>query len=440
MSEYNHYRGSIYHCIESGSEIEPIYIEDGLMVVDVDSGNIVEVGSFNELFPKWPNANSSTHFKDSLMMPGFIDTHVHYPQYKVIASYGTSLLDWLNKYTFIEEQKFSDEAYAEKVANLFLDELIKNGTTTAMTFCTSHKESVDIFFTAAQKRNLRMVAGKVMMDRNAPEGLCDNSDDSYADSKELIEKWHNKGRMTYAVTPRFALTSSSEQLKQAAKLLDEYSEDNGSKGVLMQTHLNENIDEIDWVKELFPDSKNYFDVYDKFNLSGTNSVFGHCIHNTDEEYQRLADSGSKVSLCPRSNLFLGSGLFEIDKLEAFGIGVALASDVGGGDSFSMFQVMNEAYKIGRLNDYNLDPVKAFYLTTLAAAKVLNMDDRIGNFDSNKEADFIVIDLKATELIKNKLETSNNISDILFNLMTLGDDRLIKEVYILGQNIYQKKEA
>jgi guanine deaminase len=278
------------------------------------------------------------------------------------------------------------------------------------------------------------------MDRNAPEELCDNSDDSYADSKELIEKWHNKGRMTYAVTPRFALTSSSEQLKQAAKLLDEYSEDNGSKGVLMQTHLNENIDEIDWVKELFPDSKNYFDVYDKFNLSGTNSVFGHCIHNTDEEYQRLADSGSKVSLCPRSNLFLGSGLFEIDKLEAFGIGVALASDVGGGDSFSMFQVMNEAYKIGRLNDYNLDPVKAFYLTTLAAAKVLNMDDRIGNFDNNKEADFIVVDLKATVLIKNKLETSNNIKDILFNLMTLGDDRLIKEVYILGQNIYQKKEA
>jgi guanine deaminase len=225
------------------------------MVVDVDSGNIIEVGSFNELFPKWPNANSSTHFKDSLMMPGFIDTHVHYPQYKVIASYGTSLLDWLNKYTFIEEQKFSDEAYAEKVANLFLDELIKNGTTTAMTFCTSHKESVDIFFTAAQERNLRMVAGKVMMDRNAPEGLCDNSDDSYADSKELIEKWHNKERMTYAVTPRFAPTSSSEQLKQAAKLLDEYSEDNGIKGVLLQTHLNESIDEIDLVKELFPDSK-----------------------------------------------------------------------------------------------------------------------------------------------------------------------------------------
>jgi guanine deaminase len=243
--------------------------------------------------------------------------------------------------------------------------------------------------------------------------------------------------MKYAVTPRFAPTSSSEQLVQAANLLEEYSDNNGNKGVLLQTHLNENIDEIGWVKELFPDSKNYFDVYDNFNLSGPNSVFGHCIYNTDEEYKRIADSGSKVALCPRSNLFLGSGLFELDKLEAFGIGTALASDVGGGDSFSMFQVMNEAYKICRLNNYNLDPVKAFYLTTLAAAKVLDMDNRIGNFEPNKEADFIVIDLKATELIKNKLETSDDINDILFNLMTLGDDRLIKEVYILGQNIYQK---
>jgi guanine deaminase len=437
VSEYNHYRGAIYHCTESNEVLEPNYFVDGLMVVDNDSGSIIEVGDFNQISSKWPNAKSSTHFKDSLIMPGFIDTHVHYPQYKVIASYGASLIDWLNKYTFIEEQKFSDETYAAKVADLFLDELIKNGTTTAMTFCTSHKQSVDIFFTAAEKLRLRMVAGKVMMNRNAPEALCDSVDGSYFDSKELIEKWHNRGRMSYAVTPRFAPTSSSEQLVQAANLLEEYSDNNGNKGVLLQTHLNENIDEIGWVKELFPDSKNYFDVYDNFNLSGPNSVFGHCIYNTDEEYKRIADSGSKVALCPRSNLFLGSGLFELDKLEAFGIGTALASDVGGGDSFSMFQVMNEAYKICRLNNYNLDPVKAFYLTTLAAAKVLDMDNRIGNFEPNKEADFIVIDLKATELIKNKLETSDDINDILFNLMTLGDDRLIKEVYILGQNIYQK---
>ena len=437
MSQYNLFRASIYHCTESDRVVEAVYIPDGLMVVDNDSGQILEVGDYTTTAPKWPNSLSLKHFKDSLIMPGFIDTHVHYPQYRVIASYGTSLLDWLNTYTFVEEQKFSDLDYATTVAELFLDELIKNGTTTAMTFCSSYKQSVDVFFTAAEKRKLRMIAGKVMMDRNAPEGLCDSAQSSYIDSKSLIDKWHNKARLSYAVTPRFAPTSTNEQLTQAAKLLKEYPNTRDTKGVLLQTHLNENDEEIEWVKELYPESKNYFDVYDSHDLTGINSVFGHCIHNTDEEYRAMADSGSKVVLCPRSNLFLGSGLFAIDKLEDFEIEMALASDVGGGDSFSMFQVMNEAYKICRLNDYNLDPVKAFYLTTLAAAKVLNMDDSIGNFEVNKEADFIVLDLSATELITEKLKVAKDINDILFSLMTLGDDRLIKEVYILGQATYKK---
>lgn len=437
MSQYNLFRASIYHCTESDRVIEAVYIPDGLMVVDSDSGQILDVGEYTTTAPKWPNSLSLKHFKDSLIMPGFIDTHVHYPQYRVIASFGTSLLDWLNTYTFVEEQKFSDLDYATTVAELFLDELIKNGTTTAMTFCSSYKQSVDVFFKAAEKRKLRMIAGKVMMDRNAPEGLCDSAQSSYIDSKSLIDKWHNKARLSYAVTPRFAPTSTNEQLTQAAKLLKEYPNTGDTKGVLLQTHLNENDEEIEWVKELYPESKNYFDVYDSHKLSGINSVFGHCIHNTDDEYRAMADSGSKVVLCPRSNLFLGSGLFAIDKLEDFEIEMALASDVGGGDSFSMFQVMNEAYKICRLNDYNLDPVKAFYLTTLAAAKVLNMDDSIGNFEVNKEADFIILDLSATELITEKLKVAKDINDILFSLMTLGDDRLIKEVYILGQAIYKK---
>ena len=437
MSVNNFFRGAIYHCIESNGNIEPVYIKDGLMVVNKKSGCIVEVGDYKTLASNWPKSESMTHFKDGLIMPGFIDTHVHYPQYKVIASYGTSLLDWLNEYTFVEEQKFIDSDYSSQVAELFLDELVKNGTTTVMTFCTSYKQSVDVFFAASEKRNLRMVAGKVMMDRNAPKALCDSAKDSYADSKELIEKWHNKGRLSYAVTPRFAPTSSSEQLTEASKLLNEYPNDGEIKGVLLQTHLNENDKEIEWVRELFPRSNNYFDVYHDHGLAGENSVFGHCIYNTDEEYLRMSETGSKVSLCPTSNLFLGSGLFRLDKLESFGIDTALASDVGGGDSFSMFKVMNEAYKICRLNDYNLDPVKAFYLTTLAAAKVLNMDDKIGNFEVKKEADFIVIDLKSTELIKQKMKTASNISDILFNLMTLGDDRLISEVYIMGQKSYKK---
>jgi len=438
MSENNFFRGSIYHCIEANDNIEPIYISDGLMVVNSESGRIVDIGAYSDLIKTWDTSSTLVHFKDRLIMPGFVDTHVHYPQYKVIASYGTSLLEWLNKYTFVEEQKFSDEDYANQVANLFLDELIKNGTTTAMTFCASYKQSVDAFFNASEKRNLRMVAGKVMMDRNAPEDLCDSSEDSYFDSKELIEKWHNKGRLSYAVTPRFALTSTNSQLKQASKLLNEYPSSNEQKGVLLQSHLNENDEEINWVKDLFPESKNYFGVYEDHGIVGRNSVFGHCIHNTDEEYQRIAETGSKVSLCPTSNLFLGSGLFELEKLESYGIDVSLASDVGGGDSFSMFQVMNEAYKVCRMNDYNLDPVKAFYLTTLGAAKVLNLNDCIGNFEVDKEADFIVVDLNATEIISQKNKISENIIETLFNLMTLGDDRLIEEVYILGQKTYKKQ--
>ncbi len=437
MNDNNFFRASIYHCIETDGNIEPIYIPDGLMVVNKESGRIVDIGRYSDLSNNWDSTNNLVHFKDRLIMPGFIDTHVHYPQYKVIASYGASLIEWLDKYTFVEEQKFSDNHYADQIANLFLDELIKNGTTTVMTFCTSYKQSVDAFFNASEKRNLRMVAGKVMMDRNAPEELCDNSEDSYKDSKSLIEKWHNKGRLRYAVTPRFALTSSKSQLEQASRLLNEFPDMDGTKGVLLQTHLNENDEEIERVRELFPDSKNYFGVYDDFGITGRNSVFGHCIHNTDEEYQKMADTGSKVALCPTSNLFLGSGLFELEKLENYGIDVSLASDVGGGDSFSMFQVMNEAYKVCRMNDFNLDPVKAFYLTTLGAAKVLNMDDCIGNFEAEKEADFIVIDLNATEIISQKNKISSNIKDTLFNLMTLGDDRLIDEVYIMGQRTFKK---
>ena len=437
MSQNNYFRGSIYHCIEEDGSLKPIYFDDGLMVVDNKSGKIIDVGNFSDLRSSWDISNNLIHFRDRLIMPGFVDTHVHYPQYKVIASYGTSLLEWLNKYTFVEEQRFSDEAYADQIANLFLDELIKNGTTSVMTFCTSFKQSVEAFFNAAENRNLRMVAGKVMMDRHAPDELCDNPDNSYSDSKELIEKWHNKSRLRYAVTPRFAPTSSSSQLNQAARLLNEYPSDDQTKGVLLQTHLNENDEEIAWVNDLFPDSNSYFGVYEDHGITGNRSVFGHCIHNTEEEYQRMAKTGSKVSLCPTSNLFLGSGLFELEKLESYGIDVSLASDVGGGDSFSMFKVMNEAYKICRLNDFNLDPIKAFYLTTLGAAKVLDMNDSIGNFEVNKEADFIVIDLNATEIISQKNKIAMGVNDILFNLMTLGDDRLIDEVFILGQRAYKK---
>ena len=438
MSNYSLYRSSIFHCIENANTLEADYYEDGLMVVQY--GKIVELGHYAQLIDQFSVDVRVTHFKDSLIIPGFVDSHLHYPQYRIIASYGATLLDWLNKYTFVEEQKFNDSHYAEEIAELFLDELIKNGTTTAMTFCTSHSQSAEAFFSAAHNRNLRMVAGKVMMDRNAPAELCDDVNSSYVDSKALIEKWHNKNRLSYAITPRFAPTSTPEQLAQAGKLLAEYPNSQNTKGVLLQTHMNEASDEIAWVQELYPQSKHYFDVYDSYRLAGPNSVFGHCIHNTQDEYQRMAETDSKVALCPTSNLFLGSGLFDLDQLDYYGITTSLASDVGGGDSFSMFSVMNEAYKICKLNGSNLDPVRAFYLTTLAGAKVLNMDDCIGNFEPKKEADFVVLDLNANELIKQRLKSTTNIDELLFCLMTLGDDRLISQVYILGQCAYQKMEA
>jgi len=438
VNNYSLYRSSFFHCVESANAIEADYYKDGLMIVQ--HGKIVELGHYSQLINQFGIGAQVTHFEDSLVIPGFVDSHLHYPQYRIIASYGATLLDWLNKYTFVEEQKFNDYDYAKEVAELFLDELIKNGTTTAMTFCTSHSQSVEAFFIAAQNRNLRMVAGKVMMDRNAPTGLCDDVNSSYVDSKALIDKWHNKNRLSYAITPRFAPTSTDAQLTQAGKLLAEYPNSQGTKGVLLQTHMNESSEEIAWVQELYPQSKHYFDVYDSYRLAGSNSVFGHCIHNTRDEYQRMADTDSKVALCPTSNLFLGSGLFNLNQLDDFRITASLASDIGGGDSFSMFSVMNEAYKICKLNGSNLDPVRAFYLTTLAGAKVLNMDDCIGNFEPNKEADFIVLDLNASELIKQRLKSTRTIDEMLFCLMTLGDDRLVNQVYILGQCAYQKKET
>jgi guanine deaminase len=436
-SEMKVFRSAIFHCTEVLGVVQASYFEDGLLLVR--DGKVVEVGDYSSVIENVDADANIIHFENSLLMPGFIDSHLHYPQYKVIASYGQNLLEWLSSFTFPEEKQFGDKEYATRVGNLFFDELIRNGTTTAMAFCTTHPQSVDTFFTIAKERKLRMAAGKVLMDRNAPEELLDIGTD-YQDSRSLIERWHNKERLSYAVTPRFAPTSSKEQLTMAAGLLKEYSNSNGRKGVLLQTHLNESTEEVEWVKDLYPDCDNYFDVYDSYNLTGSNSVFAHCIHNTEDEYKRMADSNSRAALCPNSNLFLGSGLFDIQKLDYYGITSSLSSDIGGGDSFSMFSVMNQAYKVSKLNGQEMSPVKAFYLCTLAGAKALNMDDSIGNFEKNKEADFVVLDLHATELISERLKTVKNIEQLLFCLMMLGDDRLIGEVYILGDCIYKKMEA
>ncbi|MCY1212600.1 Guanine deaminase [compost metagenome] len=341
------------------------------------------------------------------------------------------MLDWLNTYTFPTEKQFADKAHAADVAGIFIKELLRNGTTTALVFGTVHKESVDAFFEAAQALDLRMIAGKVLMDRNAPDYLTDCPESGYADSKELIERWHGKGRLHYAVTPRFAPTSTPEQLELAGKLYAEYP------GLYMHTHLSENRKEIEWVKELFPERKGYLDVYDHYKLIGQRSVFAHGVHLCDDECKRLAETGSAVAFCPTSNLFLGSGLFDLQKLEEHGVRVGLGTDVGAGTSFSQLQSLNEAYKVMQLQGKKLDPFKSLYLATLGGARALYLDDKIGNFQAGKDADFVVLDYKATPLLDYRMQQARSLAERLFALTILGDDRTVKETFAAGRSVHKR---
>lgn len=367
-------------------------------------------------------------------MPGFIDTHIHYPQVDVIASYGEQLLDWLNNYTFPTELQFKDKAFARETADFFLNELLKNGTTTAMVFGTRFKESVDAFFEASHTLNTRMICGKVMMDRNAPDELCDTPQCSFNDSQALIDQWHETGRQLYAVTPRFAITSTQEQLDKAGALLKQ------NPTTYMQTHLSENKAEIAFVAELFPERASYLDVYDHYGLLGPRSMFAHGVHLEDADYKRLTETSSSVSFCPTSNLFLGSGLFSLERAEHFKMPVSIATDVGGGTSFSMLRTLSEAYKVCQLRNYSLAPQKAFYMATLGNAKSLKLDDKIGNFEIGKEADFVIIDLKSTPLMARKQSKCKTLDEILFSLMMLGDDRAISETYVAGHSVFKNRDS
>jgi len=426
------YRAAILHSIADpavvGVEQSYEYFEDGLLVID--NGQVAKVGHAADLLPSLKGVEI-TEYRDALITPGFIDTHIHYPQTGMIASYGEQLLDWLNTYTFPTEQQFADKAHAADVAGIFLKELLRNGTTTALVFGTVHKQSVDAFFEAAEALNLRMIAGKVLMDRNAPDYLTDTPESGYADSKELIERWHGKGRLHYAVTPRFAPTSTPEQLTLAGKLLGEYPD------LYMHTHLSENRKEIEWVKALFPERKGYLDVYDHYKLIGARSVFAHGVHLCDDECKRLAETGSAVAFCPTSNLFLGSGLFDLNKLEQHGVRVGLGTDVGAGTSFSQLQSLNEAYKVMQLQGKKLDPFKSLYLATLGGANALYLDDKLGNFESGKDADFVVLDYNATPLISYRMQQAKTLDEKLFALTMLGDDRAIKETFAAGQSVHRR---
>jgi guanine deaminase len=399
-------------------------VEDGAVLIE--DGLIVAAGEWKDVAPMASADVKTDDYTGKLILPGFIDTHIHYPQTRVIGSYGAQLLDWLQKYTFVEEQKFSDPAHADIAAKFFLDEMFRQGTTTAAVYCTVRPESVDAFFAESERRGARMIAGKVMMDRNAPPDLTDTPQQGYDESKALIERWRGRGRLDYAITPRFAITSTDAQLEAAGALAHEFPK------VFVQTHLSENHAEIALTKKLFPWARSYLDVYDHFGLLGDKSIFGHCIHLEDAEVEALAAKGGVAAFCPTSNLFLGSGLFDKRRLDEAGVRVALATDVGGGTSYSMLQTANEAYKVLQMNRQSWPAAEAFYQMTLGNARALGLEHRIGAIEKGYEADLIVVDSRATPAMAHRMEAVHeNIAEELFVLMTMGDDRAIRETYVAG---------
>lgn len=402
-------------------------IEDG--AVRIEHGEIAEVGEAGAVLAGAPAEARIDDHSGKLVLPGFIDTHIHYPQTRVIGSYGAQLLDWLQKYTFVEEQRFADPLHCEAVARFFLEELFRQGTTTAVVYCTVHPQSVDAFFAESEKRGARMIAGKVMMDRNAPAALTDTAQQGYDETKALIARWRGRGRLDYAISPRFAVTSSEAQLEAAGALVRE------NPTAYMQTHLSENFAEIAFVKRQFPWAKTYLDVYERYGLIGPRAIFGHCIHLEESEVAALARSESVAAFCPTSNLFLGSGLFDKKRLDDAGVRVALATDVGGGTSYSMLQTANEAYKVLQMNGQSWPATQAFYQMTLGNARALGLQGRIGTIEVGREADLAVLDSRATPAMAHRMESvDGDLAEELFVLMTMGDDRAVSETYVGGVGV------
>ncbi|PVB63784.1 guanine deaminase [Labrenzia sp. 011] len=400
------------------------YEEDGALLVR--DGRIAARGSFAEVRAAAPETAEVTDHRPHLLLPGFIDTHIHFPQAEIIASWADQLLDWLNDYTFPTELKFENKAHGKRIAGEFYDALLAHGTTTAVAYCSSHPNSVDAYFEEAEARGMLMLGGKTMMDRNAPEALCDTAQSSYDDSKALLARWHGRGRAHYVITPRFAITSTPEQLAAAGTLLKEHPDCH------LQTHINENHNEIAFTRELYPDAGHYLGVYESFGLLGPKSLLGHCIHMTGHEMQVMRETGSVAVFCPTSNLFLGSGLFDKAAMESAGIPTAIATDVGGGTSYSMLRTLDEGYKILQLQRQRMHPLTSFYWVTLGNAAALSMTDRIGTLDAGTDADLVVLNARATPPMALRMETADSLSDELFILQTLGDDRAIVETYVAGE--------
>lgn len=427
-------RGEILHFVaDPAHDARALeHFADGLLIVR--DGRVAECGPADALLPRLPADAAVTDYRGKLILPGFVDTHVHYPQTDIIASHGEQLLEWLETYTFPAERRFADPTHAAEVAGFFCDELLKNGTTTAAAFATVHASSVDALFAAALERRMRLITGKVLMDRNCPDFLRDSAESGYADSKALIERWHGRDRLLYAVTPRFAPTSTPDQMALAGRLFAEHP------GVFLQSHVAENRAEVAWAAALYPEAPSYLGIYDHFGQLGMRAVFAHCIWLDDADRRRMAETGAAMSFCPTSNLFLGSGLFDLQRARALGVRVGLGTDVGAGTSFSMLQTLNEAYKVLQLGGQSLSAASAFHLATLGGAHSLYLDDRIGNFAPGKEADFVVLDPRATPLLARRSAACATLEERLFVLMMLGDDRAVAATHVLGEPAWQRSAS
>lgn len=402
------------------------YVEDGLLVVA--DGRVQAAGEASALLPGLPPGTRVADHRPHLLVPGLIDPHIHFPQTQVVASYGTALLDWLQRYTFVEEQRFADPDHAASQARFFLDELLRCGTTTAVVYGSVHPGACEAFFAESERRGTRMAAGKVMMDRGAPEALRDTAESAYRDSQALIARWHGRGRQLYAISPRFALTSTPEQLGAAGRLAREHPD------CLVQTHLAENLAEIAAVRDAYPGDADYTAVYERYGLLGPRSLMGHCIHLSASERARLAEAGAKAVFCPTSNLFLGSGLFDWAATRAAGIDVAVATDVGGGTSYSLLRTLGEAYKVLRLQGQSLAPDAAFHAVTRGNAQALGLDGLVGSFAVGCEADAVVLDARATPAMAHRMERATTLEEELFVLTTMGDDRAVAATYVMGRQV------
>lgn len=435
MSTLTAIRGSFFDITETVGQPEALperarYLEDGLLLLE--EGKILSLQSWEAGHSQLKTGQSVIDYRGKLIVPGFVDSHIHYPQTEMIGAFGEQLLEWLQQYTFPVESQYHCPQHAAKMSAFFLHQLLSNGTTTALVFGTVHPESVDALFSAAEGLGMRLIAGKVMMDRHAPDYLIETPEQSYRQTRELIERWHNRGRLSYALTPRFAPTSSPALLEKVRALKEAYPD------LWLHTHLSENPQEVAWVKTLFPERENYLDVYHHYQLTGRRSVFAHGIHLEEQEWDCLHRTHSSVAFCPTSNLFLGSGLFKLQTCWQKGVKLGVGTDVGAGTTFNMLQTLGEAYKVGQLQHYKMAALEAFYHATLGGAQALDLHEKIGNFQPGKEADFVVLDPTVSALQKLRYANSGDIQEKLFVLMTLGDDRNIACTWVNGKPVWQSQ--